>query len=127
LSLIIWSWPVWAAEIQVEHQETQPYVYSEYVPYRNVPEYVKGSCVEFAKWYTYHTGEVWGIAGQIKATSDHPYVGGLVLTTESKLGHVAVITKIENDKLYLIEANYHPNQVSTRVIDISEPFIRGYR
>jgi hypothetical protein len=105
----------------------QPFITTQYVPYRNIPEYVKYSCVLFAKWYTGHEDEVWGNARDIKATSSEPYVGGYILTNESALGHIVVITRIEGDNLYVIESNYYPGKISERVINRYSPDIRGFK
>lgn len=121
----MWGWPVVAADNTNRQIETQPFIYSQYVPFRNMPEYVKGSCVLFAKWYTFREDESWGNARYIQPTRQTPYVGGMVKTNEGG-GHVAVIIKIEGDTLYVIESNFIKFQVSERMIEVTNNNIRGY-
>ena len=130
LSLVVMGWPVWAAETTKSTMDTQSsfYVVATNSPLkRSQTRYDASSCISFAKWYLGRSGEVWGNAGQIKPSVENPYVGGLVLTREGKFGHVAVITKIEDDTLSVIEANWIPNQISTRSLSSDSPVIRGYR
>lgn len=90
-------------------------------------EQYAGNCVMYAKFVTGHLNESWGIPKKMVPTSPIPYVGGIVITTEGPVGHVAVITKIEDSVLYLKEANYVPSQITTRVLKMDSPVIRGYR
>ena len=85
------------------------------------------SCVEFAKAYLGRSGEVWGRADSIKPTVGKPYVGGLVLTKEGPLGHVAVIVNIVGNSLQVKEANYIKGKITTRELPVDSPVIRGYR
>ena len=86
------------------------------------------SCIAYAKFVLGVPQSVkWGNAKDLKPTVEKPYVGGLVLTREGKFGHVAVITKIEDSTLSVIEANYIPGVVSTRSLNLDSPVIRGYR
>ena len=63
----------------------------------------------------------------MKPNSAIPWPGYLVLLSEGEYGHLAVIQRIEGDKLYIVEANYKPCAVSTRTLDINDPRIRGYK
>ena len=99
-----------------------------YVPLKpRVTLEIKRSCILYAKWYLDRSNESWGNAGQLEATSEKPYLGGLVLTEEGEFGHVAVITGITKTHILITEANYFPGQVSTRSISLDNPLIRGYR
>ncbi len=91
------------------------------------PQWTKCSCVEFAKWYLGKQGEVWGVAKNIVPTSPVPYVGGLVITMESKLGHVAVIKEVRENSLLVVEANYKRCQQGEREIRLNDPNIVGYK
>lgn len=93
---------------------------------------VKGqysSCVAYVKAVTGFS-QVIGYAKNWPINSTTPQVGSVVVTTESRpgtnTGHVAIITKIEDGLLYLKEANYIPNQLSTRTLNINSPVIKGY-
>lgn len=85
------------------------------------------SCISYAKFVLGRLNEKWGNAKDLKATAENPYVGGLVLTTESRWGHVAVITAIKGTQLEVIEGNWIAGQVSTRSISLDEEFIRGFK
>lgn len=105
---------------------------AQYVPYQtlNLPrggEEYADNCVLYTKYLLGRLNESWGIAQDIKPTSTIPYVGGVVLTKEGKFGHLAIIEKIEGDTLYLKEANYTPNKITTRELSVDSPLIRGYR
>ena len=74
-----------------------------------------GQCVSFARSYGYNiTGNAnqWPknavIAGY--ALNETPTVGAVVVTTEhsvgSHTGHVAIVEKVDDDFVYVIESNY---------------------
>ena len=92
-----------------------------------IPQWVYCSCVEFAKQYLDKTGKSWGTAYKIQPNIDHPIVGGLVLTNESQLGHIGVITSIAKSGFWIIESNYKPCQQTERFIENNSPIIRGFR
>ena len=126
---MVFAWPVFAKEVTEVQTQSSFFV----VAYNTPPEAPKqpsggvwNSCVVFARYYT-GRDDIRGNAGDLEATAQKPYVGGLVLTTESKWGHVAVIRKIEGDTLYLIEGNWIAGQVSTRSLDVFSPLIRGFK
>ena len=50
-----------------------------------------------------------------------------MLTTEGRLGHVAVVTSISAETVTVTEANYHPCLVTTRTLPRMSSLIRGYR
>jgi surface antigen len=56
-----------------------------------------------------------------------PYVGGIVLTTEGLLGHVAYIEAVTGTSLTVSEANYIPGRVTSRTLSLDSPVIRGYQ
>lgn len=115
---------VWAAEEPPETYSDQ-FLREVYVPKHSQTLDLGSSCILYAKWYLGRSDESWGNAGQIKATSDKPSVGGIVLTTEGS-GHVAIILHIEGSNLLITEANYLPGQISTRSLSLDDPVIRGY-
>ena len=84
------------------------------------------NCVMYAKYRTGHLNESWGVAKDIKPNSQTPVVGGVVLTSEGKFGHAGYIENIKDDKLLIVEANYIPDQISTRSLQLDSPSIRGY-
>ena len=122
------AWPVQAA-VNTNTQIETPKVYLE-APSRYIavpPKFIRSNCacIIFAREYTGRV-DVKGWAGVLKPTIQTPYVGGIVITKEGN-GHVAVITKIKDSSLHIIESNYLPCQIGTRIIDINNPLIIGYR
>ena len=87
---------------------------------------VRCSCVLYAQTVLGFPGP-WGYPDKMATTSADPYVGGLMLTTEGKLGHVAVITSVSAETLTVTEANYKSCSVTTRSVPKNAPFIRGFR
>lgn len=76
--------------------------------------------------YLGRENESWGIPKLIQPNSDIPWPGYVVLTNEGEFGHMGIIEHIEGSELYIVEANYKPCDSSSRVLDISDPRIRGY-
>ena len=83
------------------------------------------SCVIFSKAMTGYTQSV-GAARNWPKNSSIPVVGGVVITNESRAGHVAVITAVYPDRIEVIEANYSRCRKSTRTILLSSPVILGF-
>jgi LysM repeat protein len=90
-------------------------------------EYVSksaGQCVPFAREYS--GKPVYGVAKYIPANSQDPAVGGVMLTSESGYGHVAVVTAINGDTIEIIERNYVSGWITKRQIPRNSSVIRGY-
>ncbi len=85
------------------------------------------SCVEYVIAVTgIHVGSI-GFARNWPRNSAEPAVGGVVITRESKAGHVARIIGIEGDDLILDEANYDTCHKTTgRHLNRHSPLIAGY-
>lgn len=83
------------------------------------------SCVLYAKSQTGFTQSV-GNARNWPKNSKTPMVGGVVVTNESRAGHVAIITKIEDSLLFIQEANYSRCKLSSRTINVRDPRIIGF-
>ena len=66
-----------------------------------------------------------GYAGNIKPNSTEPEIGNAVIF---KGGHTAVIIKIYNDELELVESNYNFDELITvgRMINTNDTNITGY-
>lgn len=96
------------------------------LPVKPVPKSKYCSCVLYVKSLI-NTTERWGYARDVKATSQEPAIGKVVLTKESRLGHVALITEVEETRFKVTEANYHRCKKSERWISKDNPLIRGYR
>jgi len=85
------------------------------------------SCVDFAKWSLGKQGRSWGIAKDVKADTDNPEYGDLLLTNESRYGHVAVIVGVTETEVTIIEGNYITCGKTKRVLKKDDPRIRGFR
>jgi len=84
------------------------------------------SCVLYGKQLTGYSKPV-GYARNWERNSTEPIVGGVVITRESSVGHIAVITGIQGGKLILREANFTPcKETIGRELDINSPLILGY-
>lgn len=84
------------------------------------------SCVTFAESQTGFAGPV-GAAKNWPINSIWPVVGGVVVTYESSLGHVAVIKAVIGNMLILDEANYvRCTHTTTRELPIDSPLIKGF-
>ena len=119
---------VWASEEPLEPYSSQ-FIQATYVPdppKRFISPKVECSCISWALGYLGLKSQGWGIPEAIPNLELLPTVGGLVVTSEGSWGHVGVVTKIEADKVYIVEANFKPCIVSTRSLPIDSPSIRGY-
>jgi len=85
------------------------------------------SCIQYVKMRLGGISEVWGYPNKMKAYEINPYVGGVVVTTEGPVGHVALIEAIEGTTMTVSEANYVRCKITRRTIEMNSPFIRGYR
>jgi surface antigen len=83
------------------------------------------SCVLTAKALVGYNKTV-GMAKYWPRNSDIPTVGGVVVTRESRVGHVAVILAVEQYRIYVKEGNYNRCKVSERWINLNNPVIIGY-
>jgi len=83
------------------------------------------SCVLFAKSLTGYSKLV-GNARNWTKNSKVPVVGGVVITNESRAGHVAVITAIRDGEFDVVEANYSRCRKGVRTIKLTNPAILGY-
>lgn len=83
-----------------------------------------GSCVTYAKRVLNRSNEVWGNGGRRLFLTQTPFLGAVVVFTYT---HVAVITGIVGDMLYITESNYSArNTISNRSIPIDDPTIKGF-
>ncbi len=83
------------------------------------------SCVIYARSITGYNNSV-GNARNWPKNSKVPVVGGVVVTNESRVGHVAVITAVYPDKIEVQEANYSRCRKTTRTISLNSPVIKGF-
>jgi len=92
-----------------------------------------GSCVPYAR---HKTGiQLFGVARTFLsqapdagyATSTMPAKGGIVVTSESSAGHVAVVEDVKENSIVVSEQNYDGLYIiSSRIITLDDPIILGY-
>lgn len=82
-------------------------------------------CVVYARQET-GISAIRGIARNIRTNSMTPVIGAVVKTSESRLGHVAVIKDMKGDWMLIREANYKSGYITERWVRINSSFIRGY-
>lgn len=83
------------------------------------------SCVLFAKATTGYDSSV-GNARNWPKNVAYPVVGGVVITNESRAGHVGVITWVSGDTFGIVEANYVRCRQGVRTLNTNNPAILGY-
>lgn len=83
------------------------------------------SCVIYAKALTGYSQSV-GNARNWPKNSPVPVVGGIVITNESRVGHVGVITSVNGNEFTITEANYSRCKKGIRTLNVSNPSILGY-
>lgn len=120
--------------IAIVEAKEPPSIESQYIVALNSPVIAQNwprndlyadNCVMYAKYVLGHSGAL-GVAKDIKPNTQTPVVGGIVLTSEGQFGHVAVILEVSDTSLLVTEANYIPDTISTRSIQLDDPSIRGY-
>lgn len=89
--------------------------------------YSSCSCVSYAKYKTGFTQSV-GKARNWPTNSDTPSEGAVIITYESSLGHVGIVSHWDATNVYLeSEANYSRCKMTYgRAIPIDSPLIKGY-
>jgi hypothetical protein len=142
LALAITDTPEPTIEIKLEPEKAKPrastvvkkvYVRKEVIAteapqravgYSNPATYC--SCVLYVKAKSgINVGSV-GYARNWPINSQTPKVGSIIVTSESRVGHVALVTSVGNNTVSITEANYKRCQEGTRTLPISSPVIRGY-
>ncbi|MFA6082197.1 MAG: CHAP domain-containing protein [Patescibacteria group bacterium] len=83
-----------------------------------------GQCVPFARAVS--GINISGAAISNKPNSNIPEDGAVLITTESRPGHAAVVTSINGNTIEVIERNYFSGWVSKRKILLNSPIIRGF-
>ena len=89
--------------------------------------YAKGNCTWWVKNQRQETPNRMGNAKNWTINSDTPEVGGVVITNESRLGHVAYIKAVEGDYIEISEMNYVGlYTVNKRVLNWHTGVIKGF-
>ncbi len=111
-------------QINVAYKPNPP---AEYIPPPpRPPRSTYCSCVNYVKALTGFRTSI-GMAKYWPRNSVAATVGAVVITNESRYGHVAFIAGIEGNELILSEANYSRcRKTNGRRLNISAPSIIGY-
>lgn len=144
LSIISWIYPAQSArgmEFQVDPSLNTPKVIYQPYPseFKLKPKpkartqrvvqstgYNACSCVSYARWKSgIFTGRI-GVARRHPINSNVPTVGAIVVTNESKAGHVGVVISVEGETFTITEANYSRCKVGTRTLSINSKVIKGF-
>lgn len=84
------------------------------------------SCVTYARYKSgINTGSV-GYARNWPINSVTPRPGGVVVTREGRVGHVGVVTSVNDNSINIIEANYVRCRLTERTLPLNSSVIRGY-
>lgn len=83
------------------------------------------SCTCYAKQQVGLTESI-GSAKNWRPNSDTPVVGGVIIQSGGRDGHVALVLQVEPTRVYVREANYKPCQISERWLDLNSPNILGF-
>lgn len=91
------------------------------------------SCVSYARYLSgiavsipRRPGYSVGLAIDHPINSDHPKVGGIAILYDSWAGHEVYVSKVGVDNFTIKEANYYHCALSTRIIAIGSPEIKGF-
>lgn len=83
-------------------------------------------CVPYVKAQLGITESI-GNAKDWKPNTQIPTIGAVVITRESSLGHVGLVTDIQNGYLIISEKNYTPCTVTHgRWLSVNSPAVIGY-
>lgn len=88
-----------------------------------------GQCLAYIqRLKDYRTDEFSGYPSRIQPNAIEAKIGYAVLTTESRVGHIALVKDIQGDELILLESNFSGYEVITdnRRLNVNDSVIRGY-
>ena len=143
LALLVWNYPAGypkvntakAEEVVMEFKVYDFHAKEVYGPYKSdyepqpvKPKIVKTDC-ECVPWVKAQFGitRSIGAAKNWQPNTQIPTIGAVVITRESSLGHVGLVTDIQNGYLIISEKNYVGCTVTHgRKLDVNSPLIIGY-
>jgi hypothetical protein len=94
-------------------------------PKTRVPSGRDCSCVIWVKAQIGFTRSI-GFARNWPINSHSPSVGAVIITNESRAGHVGLVREVTETTITIEEANYSHCKVTTRTIPINSSVIKGY-
>jgi hypothetical protein len=83
------------------------------------------SCVSYSKAKTGFSKSI-GLARNWPTNSSVPVAGGVVVTWESRAGHVGYILAVTTTTITITEANYSHCKLTTRTLNINDKRIKGF-
>lgn len=85
------------------------------------------SCVSHVRAITGTNTGIIGVARNHPINSQTPEVGAIVVLAEGSIGHVAVVTSVNEESITLDEANYaHCQRTTGRTLKRTSSRIRGF-
>jgi hypothetical protein len=116
-------------------------LYNEWLARKNKPalnkpvkvtRFAPGYCTDYVArkvqvtWYGNANQWIANAKAQGYTVNKDPVAGSILVTRESRLGHVSYIEKVEGDKVYISEWNYAGRyKLTYRTLDINNPIIQG--
>jgi surface antigen len=97
----------------------RPYVQAETIGYSNL------QCVQYAQKRGLGVSG-YGNARNYPTNSSSARIGGVVKTSESSAGHLAVVVDKTDSTITIEEANYRRGHITRRTLSINDPRIMGY-
>lgn len=142
LAIISWIYPAQSArgmEFEIDPSLNTPQVIYQPYPseFKTKPKpraervvqskgYDPCSCVSYSRWKSgIYTGRI-GVARRHPINATKPTVGAIVVTNESRAGHVGVVISVEGETFTITEANYSRCRVGTRTLSINSKVIKGF-
>ena len=86
---------------------------------------VECSCTCYAKQLVGYEGSI-GAAQNWKTNSKTPAVGAVMIQSSKPFGHASVVLLVEQDRVYVREANHTPCKVTERWVDLNDKSIIGF-
>lgn len=85
------------------------------------------NCVSYTSWRSGRVVRSIGVARNHPVTTQTPFIGAIVVTYESGAGHLSYLVGMDDNFIYVDEANYSRCRVTyNRAIPISSKLIKGY-
>lgn len=117
---------------QTKTKRTQEVQHNSTTTRRRNTAFARGQCTDYVAQKTTVTwrgnASKWipNARSQGYVVDKNPTVGGILVTGESRYGHVTYIEKVEGTKVTISEWNFAGKyKLTIRTLDISNPVIRG--
>lgn len=117
--------------VRLEREARERIIYQEYL-YKKAQSLVGkrgGTCVIFVKSF-FGVKDSWGWARNVKVNSKTPQVGSVMVTNQSKWGHIQIVlTPVdEHNGIWIVDSNYNfDGKVRIRYVILNKTPVIGYR